>query len=212
MAPVKIGIVGAGMIGGTVGRLWLRAGHQVRFGTRHPEELQGVIQEAPTLASAGTAEDAAAFGDVVLLAVPLAAVPGLGPSIAPFVAGKVVLDASNPYPERDGAVATEATAHPGGCSAWVASHLAGAHVVKTFNTVYFRTLEEQAHRPGDGLGITLAGDDPEALATAAALVRDAGFAPVVVGALVEGRRVEPGTPTYNTGMSASELALALGVA
>jgi predicted dinucleotide-binding enzyme len=85
-------------------------------------------------------------------------------------------------------------------------------VVKAFNTVYFRTLEEQAHRPGDGLGITLAGDDPEALATAAALVRDAGFAPVMVGALDEGRRVEPGTPTYNTGMSASELALALGVA
>ena len=92
----------------------------------------------------------------------------------------------------------------------MASHLPGARVVKAFNTVYFKTLQQEARR-GD-VGIPLAGDDRTALATAETLVRDAGFTPVTVGALASGRRFEPGTPVYNTGMGAAELAQALGAA
>jgi hypothetical protein len=208
---MKIGILGAGMIGATVGRLWHRAGHEVRFGTRHPAELAELVGSLGARAAAGTPAEAAAFGEVILLAVPLAAMAELGRAVAPLVAGKVVLDAGNPYPERDGAAAHEALRHAGGSSAWVAAHLPGARVVKAWNTVYFKVLEAEAGRGDDRVGIPLAGDDPAAVEIAALLVRDAGFAPVVAGALAAGKRFEPGTPVYNTGMRATAVARALGV-
>jgi len=120
---MKIGILGAGSIGGTVGTLWAQAGHEVRFGTRHPGEVKGLVERLGARASAGTPEDAARFGDAVLLAVPVAAVPALGRAIANLVAGKVVLDASNAYRNRDGALADAAMGHPQGSSGWVASTL-----------------------------------------------------------------------------------------
>jgi 8-hydroxy-5-deazaflavin:NADPH oxidoreductase len=209
---MRIGIIGAGMIGGTVGRLWHQAGHEVRFGTRHPEALARVIAELGEGAVAGTPLDAATAGEAVLLAVPLHAIPELAADLAKALAGKVVLDAGNAYPSRDGETARVATSHPGGSSAWVASHLPGAKVVKAFNTVYFKTLATQTH-PGnaDGVGIPLAGDDEGALAVARQLVADAGFSPVVVGPLAKGKLFEPGAPVYNTGMHASEVARALGL-
>ena len=210
---MKIGILGAGSIGGTVGTLWAQAGHEVRFGTRHPGEVKGLVERLGARASAGTPEDAARFGDAVLLAVPVAAVPALGRAIANLVAGKVVLDASNAYRNRDGALADAAMDHPQGSSGWVASHLPGAYVVKAFNTVYFKVLASDAHRKGDeGPGIPLAGDDPRSLATAERLVRDAGFWPVVIGTLGKGKQFEPDTPVYGSGMRASDVARALGVA
>ena len=77
----------------------------------------------------------------------------------------------------------------------------GARWVKAFNTVYFKTLEQEAHRHGHEVGIPLAGDDRAALDVAAQLARDAGFDPVVVGALARGKEFEPGTKPYNSGMS-----------
>jgi len=81
----------------------------------------------------------------------------------------------------------------------------GSRWVKAFNTVYYKTLQIEAHRNGDRVGIPLASDDAEALDTAAALVRDAGFDPVVVGPLARGKEFEPDTKPYNTGMSGQEL-------
>jgi predicted dinucleotide-binding enzyme len=77
--------------------------------------------------------------------------------------------------------------------------------VKAFNTVYFKVLESESHRDGDRVGIPLAGDDREAVETAARLVRDAGFDPVIVGELARGKEFEPNTRPYNTGMSGPEL-------
>jgi hypothetical protein len=210
---MKIGIIGAGMIGGTVGRLWHAAGHDVRFGTRHPEALERVVAELGARAAAGTPREAATAGEAVLLAVPLYAVPKLAADLEAVLAGKVVLDACNAYPSRDGEAAEAATNHAGGSSGWVAAHLPGAKVVKAFNTVYFKVLASQSRRGEEnGIGIPLAGDDEGALAAARRLVADAGFSAVVVGPLAKGKLFEPGTPVYNTGMHASEVARALGVA
>jgi len=202
---MKIGIIGAGKIGGTVGRLWSKAGHQLRFGTRHPEQLAPLAAELG--ASAGTPEESVAFAEVVLLAVPLKAVPDLARS-ARF-SGTVVLDAINAYSQRDGKLAEDALAQAGGSSAWIAEKLAGARVVKAFNSVNFATLASEAHRRGDRVAIPLAGDDADAVRVAEQLVRDAGFDPVAVGKLAEGERFQPGTKVYNTGMSANDVRRAL---
>jgi predicted dinucleotide-binding enzyme len=202
---MRIGIIGAGMIGSTLAKLWVDAGHDVRVASRHPNELRSMIERLGTRASAGTPQDAATFGDVVMLTVPLKAVPDLARDVAPALAGKIVLDTGNAYERRDGAVARQASAHPQGSAGWAAAMCPGSRWVKAFNSVYFKTLQTEAHRTGDRVGIPLASDDAEALDTAAALVRDAGFDPVVVGPLARGKEFEPDTKPYNTGMSGQEL-------
>jgi 8-hydroxy-5-deazaflavin:NADPH oxidoreductase len=202
---MRIGIIGAGMIGSTLAKLWVDAGHDVRVASRHPDELKSMVEDLGTRASAGTPQDAATFGDVVMLTVPLKAVPDLARVLAPALAEKVVLDTGNAYERRDGAVARQASAHPQGSAGWAAAMFPGSRWVKAFNTVYYKTLHTEAHRPGDRVGIPLASDDAEALDTAAALVRDAGFDPVVVGPLARGREFEPDTKPYNTGMTGQEL-------
>ena len=202
---MQIGIIGAGMIGSTLAKLWVDAGHEVRVASRHPEQLQGLVQQLGPHASAGTPADAAAFGQVVMLTVPLKAVPDLSHELAPLLAGKVVLDTGNAYERRDGEIARKASAHPQGSAGWAAAKFPDALWVKAFNSVYFKTLESEAHRSGDRVGIPLASDIPSAMQTAADLVRDAGFDPVIVGALTRGKEFEPDTPPYNTGMSGPEL-------
>jgi predicted dinucleotide-binding enzyme len=206
---MKIGIIGAGMIGSTVGRLWIDAGHEVRFASRHPEELAPLVEKLGPRASAGTAAEAAAFGEVVMVTIPLAAVRGLAQELS--LAGKIVLDTSNAYEKRDGATAHEASSHPQGSAGWAAELFPDARWVKAFNTVYFKTLETEAHRDGDRVGIPLASDDAGALEIAAQLVRDAGLDPVIAGPLARGREFEPGMKIYNTGMSGAEVRKALGV-
>ncbi|HKF43907.1 MAG TPA: NADPH-dependent F420 reductase [Thermoanaerobaculia bacterium] len=207
---MRIGIVGAGMIGSTLAKLWADAGHEVRLASRHPEELRQVVRSLGKNASVGTVEDAAKFGDVVMLAVPLKAIPGLAKDLAAHLAGRVVLDTGNAYEQRDRDAAREAIRHPRGSAGWAEAMFPGARWVKAFNTVYFKTLETEARREGDRVGIPLAGDDREALETAARLARDAGFDPVIVGALDRGREFEPGTRPYNTGMSGRDVRRILG--
>jgi predicted dinucleotide-binding enzyme len=202
---MRIGIVGAGKIGSTLAKLWVEAGHEVRLSSRHPDELQPLVKKLGARASAGTPAEAGQFGDVVMLAVPVKAVPDLARDLGPLLTRKVVLDTGNAYAQRDGDVARQATSHPQGSAGWAASRFPNARWVKAFNTVNYKVLEKQAHRDGDRVGIPLASDDRDALETAAGLVRDAGFDPVIVGALARGREFEPDTWPYNTGMSGQEL-------
>ena len=207
---MRIGVVGAGMIGSTVAKLWVDAGHDVRVASRHPDQLKSLIIRLGAHASAGTPEEAAAFGDVVMLTVPLKAVPDLAHHLAPLLKGKIVLDTGNAYERRDGSLAREASAHPQGSAGWAAAMFPESRWVKAFNTVYYKTLEVEAHRIGDGVGIPLASDDSSALQTAAGLVRDAGFDPVILGSLARGKEFEPDTPPYNTGMSGQQLRTVFG--
>jgi len=208
---MRIGIIGAGMIGSTLAKLWAAGGHDVILSSRHPDELDPVVARIGPKALAGTPAEAAAFGTVVLLTVPLKAIPDLARDLKQELSGKIVLDTGNAYERRDGTTASDATSDPRGSAGWAAAMFPAARWVKAFNTVYFKTLETQAHRAGDRVGIPLASDDPEALDVAAKLVRDAGFDPVILGALARGREFEPNTPMYNTGKSGSELRMFFGV-
>jgi 8-hydroxy-5-deazaflavin:NADPH oxidoreductase len=202
---MRIGIIGAGMIGSTMAKLWAAAGHELRLASRHPEALREFVATLGPLAAVATPAQAARFGEVVMITVPLSAVPGLGEELAPVLAGKVVIDTGNAYEKRDGDVARQATSHAAGSAGWAAEFFPKARWVKGFNTVYFKVLESEAHRDGDRVGIPLASDDPDAMDLVAGLVREAGFDAVVAGPLARGKEFEPGTPVYNTGMSGRAL-------
>lgn len=202
---MKIGIIGAGMIGGTLAELWTRAGHQVWVSSRHPETLS-----PPAGVEATTLERAAELGEAVLLAVPFAATAALDAGVKASLRGKVVLDANNPIARRDGAVAQQVVDGGQGSATWTAAQLPEARVVKAFNTVYFKVMLAQAGRP-EPVGVPLAGDDAEALEIAAKLVRDAGMAPVIVGDASASARFDPGTPLWNSSMTAAQIRVALGL-
>jgi predicted dinucleotide-binding enzyme len=208
-APLKIGVIGSGRIGGTLGSLWVEAGHEVLFSSRHPEELKALAVRLGPKARAGTPREAAVFGDIVLISVPYRAVPQIGRDFANELAGKVVLETGNPYPSRDGEMAVEARARGTGISS--AEFLPGVRLVRAFNTIPSYDLRSGAHRSGDRVAVPLAGDDPQALEVASQLVRDAGFEPVVVGPLSRAKDFDVGTPVYGRALTARELRQQLGI-
>lgn len=199
---MRIGIIGAGLIGGTLGRLWVAAGHQVCFGSRNPDRLAALVAELGDAASAASQAEAARFGEVVFTAAPYGAWPGLAEQLGPLLRGKTLLDAANPSPQRDGAFAREALAGGKGAGVPVARLLPEVAVVRAFNAVYWETLRDEAHRAGERLAIALAGDTPAAIEVAAQLVRDAGFDPVIAGPLVQAAEFDVGAPAYNNPQTA----------
>jgi len=207
--PLRIGIVGAGRIGGTLASLWAKAGHEVHVSSRHPEQLKELAGSLGPKGRAGTPKEAAAFGDVVLVSVPYGALPQVGRDLEKELKGKVVLDTGNPYPERDGDMAVEARRKGTGVAS--AEFLPGVRLVRAFNAINFRALKSEAHRAGKPVAIPLAGDDAEALRVAARLVKDAGFEPVVVGPLARARLFDVGTPVYTQLLTAEELRAKLGM-
>ena len=205
---MRIGIIGSGNIGATAARLLAGAGHEVAIAnSRGPETLGDVA--ADTGARPATIEEAARHGEVVLVAIPLHAIGSL-PAAA--FADKVVIDANNYYPGRDGAI-ERLDADAATSSELLAEHLAGARVVKAFNTMNFRPLgtEGRPEAPREErLALLVAGDDEAAKRTVAGLIEDTGFAPVDTGGLAEGgRRQQPGAPLYGATVTAPEAERAL---
>ena len=207
--PLKIGIIGAGRIGGTLAELWAKAGHEVLVSSRHSAELQGLAQSLGSKARAGTPREAAMFGDVVLISVPYGALPQIGRDLQKELSGKVVLDTGNPYPERDGEMALEARRKGTGVAS--AEFLPGTRLVRAFNAISYRNLRSEAHRAGEPVAIPIAGDDDQALALATRLVRDAGFDPVVVGPLARAKMFDVGSPVYTQVLTVRELRARLGL-
>jgi predicted dinucleotide-binding enzyme len=208
-APLKIGIIGAGRIGGTLAELWAKAGHEVLVSSRHPAELESLARSLGPKGRAGTPREAAVFGDVVVVSVPYGALPQVGRDLAKELAGKVVLDTCNPYPERDGDMAVEARRKGTGVAD--AEFLPGVRLVRAFNAIGYRALRSEAHRAGAPVAIPLAGDDVRALELAKRLVKDAGFEPVVVGPLAKASTFDVGTPVYTQLLTARELRERLGL-
>ncbi len=208
-SPLRIGIIGTGHIGGALATLWVQAGHEVLMSSRHPQELQGLARSLGPRAHVGTPAEAARFGDVVLISVPYGALPQVGRDLKKDLAGKVVLDTGNPYPGRDGPMALEARRKGTGVAS--AEYLPGVRLVRAFNAINSGDLRSEAHRKGAPIAIPLAGDDSEALQVAQQLVRDAGFAPVVVGPLAKAREFDVGTPVYTRLMTEPQLRAALSL-
>jgi 8-hydroxy-5-deazaflavin:NADPH oxidoreductase len=200
----KIGVIGSGKIGGTIGGLWVKAGHPVFFSSRHPEELKDMVAGLGSLAQAGTVAQAVTFGDVIFVAVPYRALPQVGKDNEAGLKGKVVLDACNAVAGRDGQELADEVERDG-IGVVSQKYLPGTKLVRAFNTMGYMVFANEAHRPDPKLAIPIAGDDPQAVQVAAGLVRDAGFDPVVVGKLADARRFQRGQPGYGQQVSAAEL-------
>lgn len=203
---MDIGIVGAGFIGEGVARLAIATGHQVMISnSRGPDSLAALANSIGCIA--GTAEQAAAFGDMVLLAVPLK-----NRFQMPVAAldGRIVIDANNYYPHRDGRI-DELEDGSNTTSGLIQEILPRSRVVKCFNTILARDLERD-HRPRGVSGrraLPIAGDDTEALAVVAALVETLGFDVVNAGTLAESWRFERARPGYCQPLDAAKLARTL---
>ena len=203
---MKIGIIGAGFVGRVVGKLAVQAGHQVMLSnSRGPETLfslrYGVGCEV------GTVDDAVAFGEVVIVAIPLTAYRTT--PVAPLV-GKVVIDTNNYYVERDGRI-QELDDEKTTTSELLARHLPQSRIVKAFNAIPMNELERDGRPAGapDRRALPVASDDAEAKAIAIRLYDEFGFDAVDAGALSEGWRFERGGPAYCTSMTKEDLERAL---
>jgi 8-hydroxy-5-deazaflavin:NADPH oxidoreductase len=187
----RIGIIGSGNVGSNIGRVWARAGYQVMFASLDLEGDRKLAASVGANARAGTPREAAAFGDVLLFAVPYGALPALGRDLGSALRGKVVIDACNPFEARDGGIAKETRAQ--GAGAVSARLLPGARIVRAFNAVGAARMGAVHETPGK-VGMPIAGDDREAITIASQLIRDIGFEPVLVGGLAMGKYLMPGTP------------------
>ena len=200
---MKIGIIGAGNIGATTARLFVNAGHDVAVSnSRGPESLRVLVSELGPRARAMTVDDAASFGDIVLLAVPWRSPEAL-PS-PERVRGKVVIDAMNPY-RPDGALVDLGDSTS---SEETLKRLPGARLVKAFNTIWYKHLASRARpdlRVDERHAIFVAGDDEEAKRVVMQLIEQIGFAPVATGNLRDGGRLQqPGSAVYNKPMTGAD--------
>ena len=189
---LKIGVIGSGRIGSTLGGVWVKNGHEVMFSSLDLEHDKQLAAQLGGKARAGTSKEAAAFGEVLLMAVPYAALPQIGKDLGELVKGKVIIDASNPIVARDGEVATWAREKGAGYAS--AELLPGSRIVRAFNAIGYSTMGQASQRQGPRMGMPMAGDDAAAIAVASRLVREVGYEPVLVGPLAMGKYLMPGTP------------------
>lgn len=198
---MNIGIIGAGHIGGTTAQLFVEAGHSVAISnSRGPETLRDVVAELGPNARAVTPEEAARFGEVVLLAIPLKDYVTLPTD---DLRGKVVIDAMNYYPNRDGRYESLDSGRSTS-SELVASHLAGARVVKAFNTIWFEHLKTKGNKSApidDRRVIFVSGDDAEAKGIVSRLIEEIGFGPYDLGPLRDSAEQQPDGDVYNKDIS-----------
>jgi predicted dinucleotide-binding enzyme len=188
---MKIGMIGSGNVGSALGSVWAKTGNDVMFSSRTLENDKALAAKLGANAGAGTPQQAAAFGDVLVFSVPYRALPELGKSLANEIKGKIVIDACNPFPSRDGEIANWAREKGAGIAS--AELLPGARIVRAFNAIGAARMGS-AHREPGRIGMPVAGDDKEAIEVASRLIREIGYEPVLIGGLEKGKLLMPGTP------------------
>lgn len=208
---MKIGIIGAGHIGGTLTRRFAELGHDVSVAnSRGPETLADVAAE--TGATAVTPSDAVRDKDVVVVTIPEKSIPDLPDDLFDGARGDtVVVDTGNYYPRRDGRIDAIEAGSPE--SKWVSEQL-GRPVVKAFNNIVAQHLLEDGRPAGDPhrIALPVAGDDPGAKQVVMRLVNELGFDAVDAGTLDESWKQQPGTPVYAADLDAAGVRRALAEA
>ena len=207
--PMKIGVIGSGRIGSTFGGLWAKAGHEVMFSDRDPEQAKRAAEGVGPRGRAGSVEEAVAFGDAILIAVPYGALPAIAQQVGEKLKGKVVIDPNNPVPSRDGELGAQAKEK--GAAISTAALLPGARLVRAFNSWGYTTMAREANRPAPRMAIPVAADDAGARKLGLQLVQDAGFDAVDAGSLAASKAFDLGSSVSGKVLTADELRKALSL-
>lgn len=207
--PMKIGVIGSGRIGSTFGGLWAKAGHEIMFSDRDPEAVKRAVEATGARARGGSVQEAVAFGEAILIAVPYGALPAIRDQVGAQLKGKVVIDPNNPVPARDGEIAVGAREK--GAAVSTATLLPGVRTVRTFNAWGYTLMAREANRPAPRMAMPVAADDPQALKVGMQLVSDAGFDPVHAGSLADSKAFDLGSPVSGKVMTADEMRKALNL-
>ena len=205
---MKIGILGAGNIGGAVGQLLAEAGYPIMLSARDVGPVKAVADKIGHGALAGDEKQAAAWGEVIVMAVPWGALPQVGKDLAAELKGKIVIDTCNPREGRD-ALAKDGLEKGTGITD--PTYLPGTRLVRGFNALSAGLLLPNRNHPGALIAVPLASDDKAAMAVVAGIVRDTGFEPVEVGNLSKAKSFDQGTPDYKTTLTAAQMKKQLAI-
>ena len=203
---MKIGVIGSGNIGGNLGKHWAKAGHEVLFTSRHPEKLTQLVLDAGGKSKAVSLDEAwEANADVYLLAVPFNAIDEMAEVYAGEYGNKVIIDATNPYPERDGKMAQDVRDSNRNASEYTAMKFGTAKTSKAFNTIYAEHLRDKAFRTTDKLAIPFAAQDEESKKITQRLIEDIGFDAVYIGGLEDTHIMDPEQKIYGKSTNRNNL-------
>lgn len=207
---MKIGIIGAGNIGGTLARKLVASGHSVKIAnSKGPETISELARDIG--ATAVVTDDVVEDVEVLILSVPFATYPNLSDLVTSVPRDVVVIDTSNYYPFRDGAIPEVDAGKPE--SVWVSPQI-GRPVTKAWNAGLAATLADKGRPAGEPgrIALPVAGDEASGKAVAMTLVEDTGFDAFDAGGLASSWRQQPGTPAYCTDLTRAELSVALQAA
>jgi hypothetical protein len=202
---MKIGIIGAGHIGGTLALLWAQSGHSIMISSRHPDSLDLLVKRMGKNSSRGDVQRTAEFGKAVLLAIPLGQIAEIEEQIAPALNGKTVLDAMNPFIDRDGRIAEDIIRRDIASGRATQQRFPSARIVRAFSSIRYSDLQAQAHRQPPLLAVPFASDDQRAKEIAAQLITSAGFYPFDIGSLDDSRPLDPGGTLFGRAFNANEI-------
>ncbi|HEA23399.1 hypothetical protein LCGC14_2313870 [marine sediment metagenome] len=209
---MKIGIIGSGNIGGTLGKHWAKAGHEVLFSSRHPNELGNIVRDSDGNAKAvSVAEAFEANADVYLLAIPFKDIDETAELYAGEYGGKVIIDATNPYPERDGEMAQEVRDDNRNASEYTAMKFSTALTAKAFNTIHANDLKKRAFDTQNPIAIPFAAQDDKSRKATETLISDIGFVPIYVGDLGATNAMEVDEKVYGVSTDQQELRSMLNI-
>lgn len=207
--PKRIGIIGAGWMGGTLGKVWVKSGHEVMFSSRNPDQLLTMTRQLGAKASVGTPLQAAEFGEVIVFTVPYAAIPQLAEDLKQAMRGKVVIDATNPSGYSNDPLAREA--YTNGVALTSAKLLPNTRLVRAFSSVDATAVESSYNRTSNKLAVPIASDDTQAIKIVEQLVYDAGCEPLIVGKLADAKSYQRGGPGFRLHTTLPELRQKLGL-
>lgn len=203
---MKIGVIGSGNIGGNLGKHWAKAGHEILFSSRHPEELHDLVRETEGNAKAVSVKEAfEAKADVYLLAVPFKAIDQLSEMYAGEYGNRVIIDATNPYPERDGKMAQAVRDGNENASEYTAMKFGTAKTAKAFNTIKAEHLKDKAWRDQDRIAVPFAAQDEDSKRVTQKLIEDIGFYAFYIGDLSKTKIMDPEQKIYGKSVNRAEL-------
>ncbi len=202
---MKIGIIGAGHIGGTLARLWANSGHQVTVSSRHVEQLEPLVSQIGSNIFNDSVEEAAKFGEIVVLSIPLGGIKTTGARIANHLVNKTVIDTMNPFIERDGDVAKEIIESGLSSGEATQKRFPSARIVRAFSSVRYPDLITQNHRNPPLVAIPFATDDQNSRNAVVQLIKDAGFEPFDLGTLEQSKPQDPGGMLFGRALTSNQI-------